>query len=99
VADVAGAFAALLDGGVEGAVNVGSGEPVALKDVVRELGERVGRPELVRLGALPAAPNDPPALVADVSRLRGEVGWRPAFGLGRGLDDAVAWWRVRAGVA
>jgi nucleoside-diphosphate-sugar epimerase len=47
----------------------------------------------VRLGALPAAPDDPPVLVADVSRLRGEVGWRPAYALAAGLDDTIAWWR------
>jgi nucleoside-diphosphate-sugar epimerase len=92
-ADAADAFAALLDSDVRGAVNIGSGEPVALRDVVQALAARAGRPDLLRLGALPAAPGDPAALTADVSRLRGEVGWSPALSLEAGLDDVVRWWR------
>jgi len=40
---------------------------------------------------MPAA--EPPALIADVGRLRDEVGWRPAIELDEGLDAVIAWWR------
>lgn len=89
-ADVAGAFVALLDSGIEGAVNVASGQPVRLKDLVTQIGQLAGRPDLIRLGALPSRPGDPPRLTADVRRLRDEVGWRPRFDLPAGLADA---WR------
>lgn len=96
VADAAEAFVALLDGDVTGAVNIGSGVPVTLADVVGQLGTWVGRPDLVRLGALPAAADDPPLLVADVRRLAQEVGWQPRRGLSDGLAEALAWWREEA---
>jgi nucleoside-diphosphate-sugar epimerase len=96
VADVGDAFAALLDSGVEGAVNVGSGEGVAVADVVGRIAAVVGRPELVELGALEAPGGDPPLLVADVRRLRDEVGWRPSRSLDEGLRDTVEWWRASA---
>lgn len=93
VEDVAAAFVALLDSNVEGAVNVGSGEPVALAEVVRLVGEKAGRPELIRMGARPAPEGEPPLLAADVTRLRDEVGWRPRFNLEAGLERTVEWWR------
>jgi nucleoside-diphosphate-sugar epimerase len=92
-ADVAGAFVALLESEVKGAVNIGSGEGVALKDVVATIGEELGRPELIRLGALPTRPGDPPRLVADGGRLSSEVGWGPSYGLASGLRDVIGWWR------
>lgn len=93
VADVGAAFAALTGSEVEGPVNVASGEGVSVRDVVTTLGELAGRPELVQLGALPQRPGEPPELVADVARLRDEVGFTPAFGLREGLERTVSWWR------
>lgn len=95
VADVAGAFAALLDSGATGAVNIGSGEPVTVREVVDEVARAAGRPELLRAGALPQREGEPPQLLADVARLRDEVGFRPRYDLRSGIADAVEWWRQR----
>jgi nucleoside-diphosphate-sugar epimerase len=93
VEDAAAAFAALLDSGVEGAVNVGAGRPVPLAEVIEKTAARAGRPDLVRLGARPAPAGEPTALWADTRRLREEVGWSPRFGLDEGLDATVEWWK------
>jgi nucleoside-diphosphate-sugar epimerase len=95
VADVAAAFAALLDSPVEGAVNIASGEARRLRDVIDAVGTAAGHPELVDIGALPARPGDPPRLLADVSRLRDDVGFRPRVSLEEGIEATVAWWRDR----
>lgn len=86
--DVGWAFAALLMSGVEGAVNVASGEQHTIAEVANTLGAISGRPNLVRLGALPDRPDDPLALVADVTRLREEVGYVPTVGFREGLKQA-----------
>lgn len=86
--DVGWAFAALLMSGVEGAVNVASGEPHTIAEVAQMLGDVAGRPDLVKLGALPDRADDPPVLVADVARLRDEVGFTPTFGFLEGLERA-----------
>ena len=91
--DAGAAFAALTASTVEGPVNVASGVAVSVADVATRLGAIVGRPELVALGALEARPDDPPYLVADVTRLTAEVGFRPRYDLTAGLADAVDWWR------
>jgi nucleoside-diphosphate-sugar epimerase len=92
VADVGDAFAALLDSGVEGAVNVGSGQGVAVADVVQRIAAIAHRPDLLELGALESAADEPPVLVADVGRLRDEVGWHPSRSLDGGLRETVEWW-------
>jgi nucleoside-diphosphate-sugar epimerase len=91
-ADVADALTALLAGAIEGPVNIASGEPTKIKDVVAEVARAAGRPELVRLGALPANPDEPPRLVADVRRLGEEVRWKPRSSLEQGIEDTVGWW-------
>ena len=96
VEDVARAFCALLASDVRGAVNVGSGEAVTVRAVVDEVGRAAGRPELVRAGALPQREGEPPEIVADVRRLRDEVGFAPRLGLAEGIGRTVDWWRSQA---
>lgn len=93
VCDVADAFVALLEADITGPVNIGSGYPIAVKEIVHKIAGRIGRPELVRLGALPAAPDEPPLVVADVRRLREEAGWTPRYNLDDGLEQAICWWK------
>jgi UDP-glucuronate decarboxylase len=98
VADVGAAFAHLLDSDIQGPVNIGSDERIALADLINRIAVEIGRPDLVRLGARSAPANEPALLVPDVHRLRDEVRWRPQFSLSAGLSDAIAWWRGQLGV-
>lgn len=93
VSDVASAFVALLDSKVQGPVNIASGEAMTIRNVVAETAMKLGCPELLRLGARAPSTQEPPILLADVRRLKEEVGWRPGFDLNRGLDATIAWWR------
>ena len=93
--DVAEALVALLGSEVEGAVNIASGEPISIGHLVYRAAARLDREELVELGAVEARPGEPPLIVADVSRLRHEVGWSPRHGLDAGLDATIDWWQQR----
>ncbi len=92
VADIASAFVALLDSDLEGAVNIGSGNGVALKDVVEMIGEKIGQSKLIRCAPRSSQANAPSFLIADTARLSG-IDWKPNFDLDRGLDDTIDWWR------
>ena len=95
VADVGEAFAAVLDSELEGPVNIGSDERVSLANLVDRIGRQIGRPELLRLGARLAPPQEPSVLVPEIHRLRDEARWRPRFTLDEALSDTIAWWRGR----
>lgn len=98
IADVGAAFAQLLDSDVQGPVNIGSDQRIALADLIGRIALQIGRPDLVRLGARSAPGDEPPLLVPDVHRLRDEVQWRPQLSLDEGIRDAIAWWRGQLGL-
>lgn len=93
VADVASAFVTLLSSSIQGPVNIASGKPMSVKDVVEKIASKLERPELLKLGSRPTAPQEPPLLLADVRRLKNELEWQPSFDIERGLDVTIAWWR------
>lgn len=95
VQDAGDALVALLDSEVSGAVNIASGVPVRVREVVGEIAEQLHRPQLVQMGARPAPENEPARLVADVARLRDEVGWSPRYALGTGLAETIEWWKLQ----
>jgi nucleoside-diphosphate-sugar epimerase len=91
--DVGHAFAAILDSDAQGAINVASGRCCTIREMVTLIAEAVGRPELVRWGAVPTRTDEPPRLIADVHRLREEVGFDSRVALEDGVQRTVAWWR------
>ena len=91
--DAGAAFAALIDCDVSGPVNVASGQSHTIAEVAQNIAEIVGRPELLRLGALDDRPGEPKTLTADVRRLREDVGFTPTVPLREGLAEAVKFWR------
>lgn len=96
--DVADAFVTLLESDMTGPVNIASGRAVALRDIVTHIGRLIGRAELIRLGAIAAAPTDVPLVVADTTRLQRDLEWQPRFDLETGLRLTIDWWRERLAV-
>ena len=91
--DAGEAFAALAESDVNGPVNIASGEAHSVGEVALTLGRLAGRLDLVRLGALPMRPDDPPFLVADTTRLSQELKFRPRIGFEPMLTQALERWR------
>lgn len=94
VEDAARAFFSLLESNCRGPVNIGSGSGVALADVITKLGALIGRPELIQLGTLPTPANEPVSIVADISRLKNEVGFSPVFSFDEALKQTIEWWKT-----
>lgn len=92
-AEAASALGTLLEGQVEGPVNIASGQATTVREVAEMVADAAERPDLLRSGELATDAREPPLLVADVRRLREEVGWRPQLPLADAIADTVAWWR------
>ena len=85
------ALSTLAAGGASRALNLGTGQPQSVQDVIRSV-ERVTGAR-VPWTLAPRRPGDPAALYASATRAREELGWVPRW---PGLDDIVrtAWaWR------
>lgn len=95
VQDAANALVALLDSKVEGSVNIASGKPVSVAAMVQEIAGQLARPNLIQLGAQPAPENEAPLLMAEIARLRDEVGWSPQYDLASGLGQTINWWQLQ----
>lgn len=93
-ADAGAAFAKLLLSEVQGAVNIASGEGYAISEIAEKIARKLGHVEMLKFGARPARPDDPPYLVGDNQRLVREVGYSDFTNIDQGLDIAIEWWRT-----
>lgn len=91
VADAASAIVHILEtDALSGPVNVATGQPVRVRDVVETIARILGASDRVAWGAIAARPNDPSFVCADTTKLRAS-GFRPQHDLESGLRDTVAW--------
>jgi UDP-glucose 4-epimerase len=84
------ALAHLRGGGENLTLNVGYGRGYSVREVVEAVGRAAGKP--VPVVEAPRRPGDPASVVADVSRLRALLDWRPKFDdLDAIVGQALAW--------
>jgi nucleoside-diphosphate-sugar epimerase len=93
VEDVADAFVQLLDSPVTGPVNVASGKPVSIQEIIHLIGTKMGHEDLIRYGQIPTSPSEAPFIVANNRRLLQEVGWHQQNDLSIGLEKTISWWK------
>jgi GDP-4-dehydro-6-deoxy-D-mannose reductase len=87
VRDVVRAYVALMENGKTGNIyNVCSGEPVAIKEILRRLIELANVPVEIREDPKRLRPSDVPRFFGDATKLRRETGWQVKFPLGASLS-------------
>ncbi len=89
VRDVASALTTLVESDVTGPVNVASGRATRLGEVAWLIARELSASPRLRIDALPPTPDNPSAIVADVTRLTREVCWTPAISLPSGLSETI----------
>jgi nucleoside-diphosphate-sugar epimerase len=78
-------------------VNVCSGVPTTLREVIFEIADYIGARDLLRLGAIAAPGGEPPLLVGDACRLSNDVCWHGQYDLEAGILQTVESWRAGGG--
>jgi nucleoside-diphosphate-sugar epimerase len=90
VTDVAELFVRLLaTSEAKGAYNVGTGRGTAVRHVIERVADHFHARELVRFGARPRRDDEPPSLIADMSKVEGVLGWRAQTSLESGLEQLL----------
>jgi len=97
VKDVASAFVALLASDIEGAVNIASGQPISLREIILTIADKLDARKLVHFGNKPPTANEPATLTGNVEKIRDDVGWQPAHNLDAGIDLTINWWQQQTG--
>jgi UDP-glucose 4-epimerase len=95
VSDLADAHVSALEylrtGGASRVFNCGSGHGYSNAEVVKSVQRIAQTPLDITMG--PRRAGDPAALVADISRINRELGWKPHFGLDAMIEHEVSWTR------
>jgi nucleoside-diphosphate-sugar epimerase len=94
VSDAASALVELSVSKLDGAVNIGTGRGVLVRELAARLGEISGKPELLQFGKL-ALGRQPVQIVADARRVNSELGFHPSIDLEHGLRGCFDYWTAR----
>jgi len=72
-------------------LNICSGRPTAVRDVVELILELMGNPVRALPGALPTRPDEIMEMSGDISAAYEVLGWEPRVSLEDGLRETIAW--------
>jgi dTDP-glucose 4,6-dehydratase len=90
--DHCSAIELVLQAGAEGETyNVGSGIEKSIEEIADGVLELTGKPASLKT-IVPDRPGHDRRYLLDSSKLRRELGWEPAIGFERGLQETVAWY-------
>ncbi len=90
VNDVASAFVSLIESDIEGPINIGSGQGIMLKDLVRKVEKLMQKFGYLEIDNRSIGNKDAPIIVADTNKIR-SIGWEPSYNLDRGLKNTIDW--------
>jgi len=73
--------------------NLGNGRGVIMSDILKKLRKISGKKLVIK--NIGKRPGDPPVLVADISKVKKELGWKPTVGLEEGLKKTFEYYKTR----
>jgi len=77
----------------DGALNVGSGEAITIKDMIGAIADELGVAHQLEIEVADGTPGDIFGIVADISALRAATGFTPAYSPYQGLRKLTRWAR------
>jgi nucleoside-diphosphate-sugar epimerase len=95
VEDSARAIWAVARSNLQGVINIGSGQPVTVKEIAYQLGNLLGKSSLIDLGALPYRPQEPMFVCANNHLLKENTDWIQQYELLSGLESTIDWYQQR----
>ena len=93
VTDVASAIVAIFKSSFAGAINIGSGVPVTVREIAEKVANKIGRVDLLEFKAPDPSSKVSPLVVADVGKLRELIHWTPVCSLDEGIAKTIEYCR------
>jgi UDP-glucose 4-epimerase len=72
--------------------NIGSGKGIVMKDIIKEIEKIVGK--RLKIINKDERKGDPHELIADISKIQKEIGWRPQISLAQGLRKTIEYYNT-----
>lgn len=91
VEDTARGIIDVFESEIEGTVNICSGKPIQLREIVNKIADLTGFSGKILWGAIPAAFGDN-VVVGNNEKLK-SIGWKPKYSLEDGLKQTINWWK------
>jgi nucleoside-diphosphate-sugar epimerase len=103
VEDAAAAVCALTSSSLSGPVNIGSGTPVHIRDLMEitakiletlnlKKDKNLNLKKLINFKNHPVCLDDPILILADNRRLVENTSWKPEYDLAKGIEQTIQWW-------
>lgn len=73
----------------EGPVDLASGDPISLREIVSEVARQIGREDLVRFGVRKSPADEAPVVLGDPDPAKAAIGWRRSLTLSDGIADTI----------
>lgn len=89
--DVVSALYSLLEKGVDGVYNLGSGSVTTIRAAVEQIRDLIDPSLPIGFGDVPYRPDQVMHQLADIRKLERATGWRPQVSLTEGLKQTVRW--------
>jgi len=93
ISDVGEAVVHTLTSKLSGAVNVASGLPISIREVITAIGEYYQKAELITFSKNNNSQSIPDFVVANTKRLNEEAGWSPSINFKLRLAETCEWWK------
>lgn len=74
-------------------VNLGSGDEIKIRDLVKEIHRLTESKSKLQIGALPTRPGEIIRMSADARKAKSLMGWEPKIDLEKGLSQTIEWYK------
>ncbi len=92
IEDLADAFVKLLDSDIKGSVNIASGQPIQIKELINKIISFSNKENLINMGKKQPSAYERPQILADTSKLKNQLNWTPQYSLDKALWETFNWW-------
>ena len=93
VSDLGNALAILLNTNIQGIINIGSGIPITIQEMVTKIATQLQREDLISFSDASGHAYSPNKILADISKLKNETDWQPTLPIDEGLSKTIQWWK------